>query len=129
MTLAREIRFEPRDDGSRMQLRFLLIGPEGATQFLWDVKTSGELHPNGFWEEARVPEGWDVGFHAATPRSWQDANDSRPCDVLPQGRCYYDGSGLQGAELGKRFVTEGVDAVWKELQERYDEWLVKGDPK
>ena len=49
------------------------------------------------------------------------------CDLFPSGRCYYDGSSLQGEELGERFMTEGEEVVWAELKERYRGWLLGED--
>jgi len=108
-----------------MRVRFLLSGDEGAVQFLWNVPTKGrQEYP---FEYVYAPEGWDVGFHAVKPSDWQDEDDARECDLLPGGRCFYDGSSLQGKELGKRFMAEGVDVVWQELEELYRGWLLGED--
>ena len=117
--LTRSIRWEPHV--GRMRLRFLLAGERGTVQFLWNIRTKGER--NGYRELADVPEGWDLGFHAAEPRDYQDEDDKRDCDVLTQGFCWYDGSGLQGEELGNRFVESGEEIVWETLQDRYEYWL------
>lgn len=119
----RKIQFEPSE--GRMRVRFLLIGPEGAVQFLWNVPTKGR-HEYPF-EWVHAPEGWDVGFHALTPRDWQDESDFMECDLLSTGRCYYDGSSLQGEELGQKFMAEGEDVVWEYLEERYRGWLLGED--
>jgi hypothetical protein len=42
------------------------------------------------------------------------------CPIIG-GKCYYDGSALQGQEVGQIMVREGSDAVWKILEERYSE--------
>ena len=119
-TLERQIHFEPSE--GRIRIRFVLLGPEGATQFLWNVWTKGRMeYP---FEYVYAPEGWDVGFHALAPRDWQEESDARDCDIVPGGRCYYDGSSLQGEELGKRFMAEGEEVVWAELEERYRDWLL-----
>ena len=75
----------------------------------------------------RHPKLWDVGFHELTPRDWQDESDGRDCDVVSTGRCFYDGSSLQGEELGRRFMAEGEDVVWAELEDRYRGWLLGED--
>ena len=108
-----------------MRVRFLLIGPEGAVQFLWSVQTKGKRE--GYLEYVLAPEGWDVGFHALTPRSWQSEGDFMECKLFEQGRCYYDGSSLQGEALGKRFMAEGEEVIWTELEERYRGWLLGED--
>ena len=121
--LKQDIWFEP--SAGRMRVRFLLSGDEGAVQFLWNVPTKGRKE--GYLEYVLKPEGWDVGFHALTAREWQDTTDERDCDVTHTGRCYYDGSSLRGEALGEKFMVEGVDVVWQELEQRYRGWLLGED--
>lgn len=106
-----------------MRVRFLLSGEEGAVQFLWNVNTKGRKE--GYLEYVLAPEGWDVGFHAVTPRDYQNPNDDQACDVTPTGRCYYDGSSLQGEALGEEFMAAGEDVVWRTLEDRYRIWLLE----
>lgn len=40
------------------------------------------------------------------------------CEWLPDG-CFYDGSGLNGEPVMQRFIREGMDAVWDELETYY----------
>lgn len=121
--MRREIRWEPRK--GRMNVRFLLHGDLGAVQFLWNIKTSGEREAkHGLWDVAEVPSGYDLGFHSCRPRQWQGEGNRMDCEFLPQGFCYYDGSGLQAEDVAKRFIVEGEDAVWEVLADRYQTWLV-----
>jgi hypothetical protein len=101
-----------------MRVRFLLHGDLGATQFLVQFRT----RPYG---NARLVEGWDVGFHSRAPISY--ATEMDECDVVPEGRCWYDGSGLQADELCQRFLKEGEQVVWATLEDRYQSWLMEAD--
>jgi hypothetical protein len=44
-----------------------------------------------------------------------------PCEWLDGKPCYYDGSGLAAEEYFKLLVSEGSEAVWKKLEEYYEE--------
>ena len=43
------------------------------------------------------------------------------------GRCWFDGSCLASTEVFKKFVTEGEEALWKELEKYYMSWIEKED--
>lgn len=126
----------PRRRGQHgMGIRFLLIGPEGAAQFLmqtfWtplgQVDSAAEREPVhiDYWQHdqwggfglVRPPSGADLGYHWPTPQyEDQPASD---CDILPAGHCYYDGSGLAADRVLRDFVREGEPAVWRWLEKRY----------
>lgn len=124
-----------------MRLRFLLIGPEGASQFLMNTMwtplgevDAGDREPChvDYWQHdkfgsyglVRPPSGWDLGYHWTTPQ--YDGQDSMECDLLPDGQCFYDGSGLAADDVLRDFIAEGEDAVWRWLEKRY-QWCLDTD--
>lgn len=120
----------PRSIGRHgMNLRFLLKGPKGVTQFLvytnWmpdpDHILPESLGKRGYFD-LMAPMGADVGYHAYAPQ-WegQEGSGTRfsECDVLGV-QCFYDGSGLRATELLRKFVVDGTPAVWSELESYYD---------
>lgn len=100
----------------------ILKGDKGAVQFAF---STGIYLPHVLdeWEAkgyANKPMGFDVGYHSPTPMyEGQTENDN--CDLLPNGKCYYDGSGLRGEDWFKIFMEEGDEAIWKLLEEDYKE--------
>lgn len=130
-----------------MQIRFVLRGQEGATQFLmftgWtplgeidkDITSQNGYHPEpvhcdnwrlsdiGPWKTkfgfVPAPTGADLGYHWSTPTYDSDYLSERECDILPGGKCYYDGSGLRAEHLLKEFIDHGDDAVWTALRDEY----------
>ncbi len=103
-----------------MNFRFLLKGPEGIVQFLF---YSGIMLPAVADELAEKAMGFrtwmgaDLGYHSPKP-VWEGQAEM-PCDLMPTGKCYYDGSGLQAEVVADAFVSEGEDAVWKYMREFY----------
>jgi hypothetical protein len=109
-----------------MEIRFVLKGDLGAVQFvvytplhlphvtkeLWDNNRHRDWNPF-------KPMGADIGYHSPTPR--YDGQHSMDCDLMPSGKCYYDGSGLQAEEFLPTFLAGGDEAVWPMLEERYRE--------
>ncbi len=130
----KEIQFTPAYDkrdpdpsknyGIRgVTIRFLLIGPLGATQF---VLYSGMQLQHIYKERKGNPEpgycpwmGADVGYHSLKPI--YESQTSMECDIIAGGTCYYDGSSLAAVDVANRFVAEGEDVVWEELQKWYQE--------
>lgn len=127
-----------------MRMRFLLVGPHGATQFL--LGTGWYLPETYRWwlDSGRMPPGRfggplneldprhgpampaDLGYHAYEPR-YEDQS-SYECDVLANTeRCYYDGSGLNAEPVFDRLLREGEDGVWAELWDYYRS-LFDGEP-
>lgn len=145
----------PRARGQHgMEIRFVLLGPEGASQFLMFTGWTplGEVDKditfeNGYqttpvhidtdnWRSATIlgmghqfgtvspPMGADLGFHWSVNPYEDDGKptefmDERECDLLPGGKCFYDGSGLAASEVLKDFINEGDPAVWRWLERRY----------
>ena len=110
-----------------MTIRFVLKGESGATAFLiytnwYPPKTQEELFNNGkdrysFFQIQ--PIGADVGYHAREPQ-WEDQSPQENCSYLDGDPCYYDGSSLRADKVNLLFLTQGVEAVWKELEEEYE---------
>ena len=110
-----------------VDLRFVLKGETGATQFL--------LYTN--WHLPHIRERFrfrrdthdfmcrpfpvDKGYHSYVPlHEGQTKMDK--CDILDGcGGCYYNGSGLQAENVFERLVREGHEGVWKDLEELYHE--------
>lgn len=108
-----------------MDLRFVLIGQLGATQFLMYTdwvpgKTGRGL--NASVSASCFPMAADLGFHWKTS-PWGDGDSSMRmphCDWIG-GDCFYDGSGLNAEPVMRRFIAEGFDAVWDELERYYQD--------
>ena len=113
-----------------VELRWVARGDRGAVHFLmgtgWnlpDVQEEldgkrDERFPHLFCH----PRGYDLGFHSPTAAgelAYLDAK--RDCDLLPSGQCFGDGSALAGDSVLKALIEGGSDAVWKLLDEYYDE--------
>lgn len=110
-----------------MGITWCLRGPKGAACF--KISTDwipGELSPghgldaNGMSSIHRLfPMGTDVGYHARNPQ-WEGQEQCAhgECHLI-DGRCYYDGSGLEASDLIKEFILEGESVVWKALETVY----------
>ena len=72
-------------------------------------------------------DGWDLGYHAPEPR-WEGQSESE-CHLLDGGKCYYDGSSLNGSELWKTIAERAVGNkdydmvadIYLELKKYWDE--------
>lgn len=130
----RQIRFEPghsirrsKGDGqdygiAAMEMRFLLAGEHGTTQFL--MSTGWYPEKAGYQWHHSGPSAWDLGAHWDTPWSeYMTAADGgwshMDCDARPGGSCWYDGSGLRAEPVMAAFFEHGEDAVWALLEEEY----------
>jgi len=67
-----------------------------------------------------MPAGCDG--HWKTP-SYKEQSPIQNCDVTG-GDCYCDGTSLTD-DLFTLLVTEGDEALWKKLEERYEAWRPK----
>jgi hypothetical protein len=110
-----------------MEIRFVLKGEKGATQFL--VYTGMHLPNVQDWLFARSegynqfsPTGADIGYHSKTPHYEGQTVIDQCCPYLGCP-CYYDGSGLQADEFMPRFLEGGDKVVWPMLEERYRLWF------
>lgn len=109
------------------ELRMILVGPLGATQFV--LFTNWQLpHVNQELQHKTLPLMLgdshvlcrpipvDRGYHWKTPR--YEGQTSRECEYV-KGLCYYDGSGLNAQRTYQLLLSGGSDAVWKDLEEYY----------
>jgi hypothetical protein len=114
---------KPRHGRHGMNIRFLLIGEAGAVQFLvyaldWlpgsidHGSTKRDMQMSGLMAA-------DLGYHWTSPQyGSQDASDEG-CEYLEGATCFYDGSGLNAEPVLVRFLEDGLDAVWEDLQAYY----------
>ena len=112
-----------------VELRMVLRGAKGATQFLlytnWQLPhVTEETHRRHLHGTDLLglhcsydPIPADKGYHWATPQ--YDGQEDRDCDVLPGGKCFYDGSSLNADEIFQLLLTEGSEGVWKGLEDFY----------
>lgn len=113
-----------------VEIRFVLKGKKGATQFV--VYTNWFLPHNQkeLYEKGKIsshlqfgnpePMGVDIGYHS--PKPMYENQSSRPdCPYLNGKPCYYDGSGLRADEFIPTFLAGGSDAVWKMLEKEYQD--------
>ena len=108
-----------------IDLKFILKGPKGAAQFLvytnWHLPSVREEWDAMVKAHLLQPLPADVGYHAYVPQYEGQESLTESCRYLEDGPCFYDGSGLSAQRVFDRFVTEGEDAVWEELQLVYDD--------
>ena len=140
--LIREIRMRPaydkrNEDPSKnygvhgAELGFYLRGEAGAVQFI--IFTNWHLpHVHAEWNargcrEPRFcgykPMPADIGYHSKMPRYEGQTMLTSECEFTGGGPCYYDGSGLNAEEGFKILVAEGHEAVWKWMENYYEQWL------
>jgi len=100
-----------------MQLRFLLVGPLGATTFLMFTPFVPGTIAHGSIENGHTMAA-DLGHHWATPT--YEGESTYECEYIPGGMCYYDGSGLRADRALTVFVEDGIDALWALLRSEYD---------
>ena len=69
--------------------------------------------------QAHAPLPGMVRYHAPAP--WADYLTEPSTDACGYtgGGCYADGSGLDGYGLFDVLVTDGLDGVWRELEQRW----------
>jgi hypothetical protein len=110
-----------------VNLKFMLSGEKGAIQFViytnWflpHVQKEIDHRPvdNMFPHLLCHPQPADVGYHSPVPV--YEGQEEMDCCYLPNGKCYYDGSGLQAEEVFNIMVAGGGDAMWAELERRYN---------
>lgn len=111
-----------------VELRMVLRGERGATQFLlytnWHLPhVTEELwrdRPLDVLRHVVSPMPADLGHHWPTPTNEYEAEHGpRDCDILPGGKCFYDGSGLAAERVYERLLREGDAGVWAELEGYY----------
>jgi uncharacterized protein (TIGR02996 family) len=124
---------KPRDKGGigDVRMAFYLIGPEGAVQFLTFTKWYTPDVQDRFVARAvrderteiavralLCPLPADLGYHSKRPMYEGHSLMDKKCHLL-NGPCYYAGSGLNAQRYFELLVTQGSNAVWKELEGYY----------
>ena len=146
--------YDRRDEGygvHGVDLRMILVGELGAVQFVlstgWPHPSSiglGTPDPYGDWmhryqdgfreqnewdHQGRkcglYPSAVDLGYHSPTPR--YEGQTEMDCHILPGGKCFYDGSGLNASAPFLALVTGGSDAVWEFLEGYYADVFERRD--
>ena len=116
---------------------FYLIGPKGAVQFIlytdWQlpwVRSVAETLGRGREEiepdlRRRIcePMPADIGRHALVPSYDFETVCKNECELLGGKPCYYDGSSLGAYDVFEILIAGGDEALWTELDRRYDVWL------
>ncbi len=146
MKFERIVEFEPAFDkrhpnpsqnygiGS-VRIRFVLKGDKGAVQVLMGTnlylpETIKEYKTKGIHgkivdllsreNDCSGLSGWDVGYHSPKPMYPDQKPIGDDCKYT-SGKCYYDGSGLRAQKLPELLIREGSDAIWKFLEEEYNQ--------
>lgn len=109
-----------------MQLRFILKGEKGATQFCFSTCQHLKHVADNLYANHRNLRfnpfhgmGTDIGYHSPTPQ--YEGQTPMDCDLLPGGKCYYDGTSLGASEFEDEFIAGGDAVVWPMLEKRYRE--------
>jgi hypothetical protein len=114
-----------------VDLRMVLKGPKGATQFElftnWHLPhvTSATLDapPQSRigLECAFLPTPADLGYHWKVARYEGQEPIRQSCEYCDGEPCYYDGSSLNAERIYEVLLREGSDGVWRELEALYRE--------
>lgn len=109
--------------GSKMH--FELVGPRGAITvglFMgWYVKSTRDKWAGKDMRdycERYTPWIADVSYHAYEPQ--YEYQCTHNCDLLKGGKCYSDGSALQGDEMREGFIAGGSAWMFKKMREIYE---------
>lgn len=134
-----EAAYDKRSDDAKknygihgVAMRWVLRGNRGATQFLlftnWQLPhvtkemVDRALRKSQLLDETEFRCFWqpmpaDLGYHSYVPQ--YEGHESRSCDLLQHGECYYDGSGLAAERVFNRMLREGDKGLWDELEMYY----------
>lgn len=101
------------------RIAFYLKGDAGTMQFVFNTGYYLPHVREEFKQQHYHPSPMpvDVGYHSKNYISW--AIEMADCPVLGC-TCYYDGSSLAANSLFELMLQEGEEAVWKELEARYN---------
>lgn len=104
-----------------MSIRFLAVGEAGAVQFVMNTGWVPGLpaRPAGLY-----PYAVDLGYHWPTSR-YEGMSRFEDCDVLGDGGCFYDGSGLNAEPVMQAFIRDGEPAVWAALENYYADLVAR----
>ena len=114
-----------------MNLRFLWGNAEGVVQLLL---FASDWLPGSMQHGSTKPGlaklglmAADLGHHWSSPT--YEGEMKMDCDLLDGKRCFYDGSGMNAERPAERFLTEGLPAVWEELQAYWDDTAAALSPQ
>lgn len=112
---------EPHRYGKQgMEIRWVLRGPKGATQFVMYTDWLPGQKGGDPRTADMFPIAADLGYHARVPQFEGQEDYARDdCDILG-GRCYYDGSGLRAEPVMTEFIRNGETAIWAALEAEYE---------
>lgn len=112
-----------------VDIRFILIGDKGATQFVlytnWYLPhVTQEFLNKPILSKQDIklfflPMPADLGYHSKVP-FYDDHLHTEDCPYTG-GDCYYDGSTMAADRIYNVLLEEGADGVWKELEKHYKE--------
>jgi hypothetical protein len=106
-----------------VELRMVVKGPKGATQFVlytnWQLPHVTKEFDHRSDHIFCHPDPADLGYHAVEQR--YPEQHRQECDLLPEGYCYYDGSGLNAEAVYTTLLEKGSDGVWETLENYYRE--------
>jgi uncharacterized protein (TIGR02996 family) len=106
------------------KLRWILIGPKGAVQFVlytnWHLPhVADEFEASTHRSTLLRPLPADVGYHSLQPRYEGQEVMDEACRYLDGRPCYYDGSSLTAQTAFTALVASGDDAIWGLLESYY----------
>lgn len=132
--------FDKRSPNPRMnygihgvELRMVLIGTKGATQFVlytnWqlphvEAEFDKRPHRERFLDK---PMPADLGYHSPTP-IYEVQEPRGSCEYLNGHPCYHDGSGLNAEPIFDVLLREGSEGVWRELTSYYNDTFAEPQP-
>jgi len=110
-----------------LDIWFILKGSLGAVQYAVTFPVylpSIDTSSFGYTPEI---SGFDVGYHSPNPM--YEGQPKLDCELLEEGKCYYDGSSLRAEDWTKEiFETIGKppeEVIWKKLEEEYNSIFTK----
>lgn len=114
-----------------MEITWLLRGPAGAVQLVFSTDwIPGELYAghglspggsrgwqmssSGLW--STDPNGRGIGVHSRVPQ--YEGHEAGECGLL-HGPCFYDEHLSAADQFVPRFMADGEQVIWDELESRY----------
>ena len=104
-----------------VNIKFLLSGEEGTVQFV--LFTNWHLpHVQARMKHQFPPMPAYTGYHSS-PKPLYEGQDitAESYEYLGEKSRYYDSSGLMANDYFDVLVAEGGEALWKKLEEYYDD--------
>lgn len=117
------------------ECHFYLTGEKGVIQFKFhtqwllphvqkeqDARTLNKIMRREQYSECALewnhhPRAYDLGYHSPVPM-YEDQTKMEYCDFFDNG-CYYDGSATASDRILQILISEGSDAVWREMKKYY----------